>query len=88
MSQYNGSMGCSMDGIHTGSNSIIIHLLYTSYGIQRMKVVITPDNSDDDIISEIMTLTRKLGGELERSTCIDEKSGMKWKKIIITYDLK
>ena len=53
-----------------------------------MKVVITPDNSDDDIISEIMTLTRKLGGELERYTCIDEKSGMKWKKIIITYDLK
>ena len=53
-----------------------------------MKVVITPDNSDDDIISEIMTLTRKLCGELERSTCIDEKSGMKWKKIIITYDLK
>ena len=53
-----------------------------------MKVVITPDNSDDDIISEIMTLTRKLGGELEKSTCIDEKSGMKWKKIIITYDLK
>ena len=53
-----------------------------------MKVVITPDNSDDDIISEMMTLTRKLGGELERSTCIDEKSGMKWKKIIITYDLE
>ena len=53
-----------------------------------MKVVITPDNSDDDIISELMTLTCKLGGELEKSTCIDEKSGMKWKKIIITYDLK
>ena len=45
-------------------------------------------NGDEEIISEMMTLTRKLGGELERSTCIDEKSGMKWKKIIITYDLE
>lgn len=53
-----------------------------------MKVVVTPDRDDEDIISEMMTLTRLLGGELERSTCTDEKSGMEWKKIIITYDLK
>ena len=81
-------MGCCYYGRDTTCNGIMVYLLYTSYGIHRMKVVITPDNGDEDIISEMMTLTRKLGGELERSTCIDEKSGMKWKKIIITYDLK
>ena len=81
-------MGCHLDACYITTSSIMVHLLYTSYGIYRMKVVVTPDRDDEDIISEMMTLTRLLGGELERSTCIDEKSGMKWKKIIITYDLE
>tara|TARA_B100001989_G_scaffold17045_1_gene10519 strand:+ start:3820 stop:3984 length:165 start_codon:yes stop_codon:yes gene_type:complete len=53
-----------------------------------MEVVIQPERDDEDIISEMMTLTRMLGGELERSTCLDEKTGIKWKKIIITYDIE
>ena len=57
---------------------------YADSSIERKK----KRGDDEEIISEMMTLTRKLGGELERSTCIDEKSGMKWKKIIITYDLE
>ena len=52
-----------------------------------MKVTVTPDPTENDLVREISQIADKLGAEMERSSCADS-SGLHWKKIVLTYDIE
>ena len=52
-----------------------------------MKVNLTPDPTENDLVKEISNIADKVGAEMERSDCADS-SGLHWKKIVLTYDIE